>query len=105
MTDCLFIAISQGLAHYQPGQNAFTAVLPRSTATSIKAPPKKRGPRPQALRVAITMESDEERATRLNAARLAKATAYHKMSASSFTLTPHPSRPIHRATGAMRTSA
>ena len=98
-------ANAQGLAHYLPGQNAFTAVLPRSTATSTKAPPKKRGPRPQALRVAITMESTEERVARLNASRLAKATAYSKTSAASFTLTPHPSRPIHRATGAMRTSA
>lgn len=32
-----------GLAHYQPGQNAFTAVIPRTYAT----PPAKRGPKPK----------------------------------------------------------
>ena len=54
---------AMGLAHYQPGQNAFTAKAPVSTAT----PPKKRGPRTQRMRAQISMESFEDRQARLRA--------------------------------------
>jgi hypothetical protein len=53
---------AMGLAHYQPGQNAFTAKAPVSTAT----PPKKRGPRPSRAG-AISKETFEDRQARLRA--------------------------------------
>lgn len=51
---------AMGLAHYEPGQNAFTAKAPISTGT----PPKKRGPRPSRAG-AISKETFEDRQARL----------------------------------------
>lgn len=53
---------AMGLAHYEPGQNAFTARAPISTAT----PPKKRGPHPS-RGGAISKETFEDRQARLRA--------------------------------------
>jgi hypothetical protein len=55
--------MAMGIAHYLPGQNAFTACVPRSTVMRQAVPPKKRGPKSND-KTSVTSESFEERMER-----------------------------------------
>lgn len=58
---------AMGLAHYQPGQNAFTAVPPRGIGSDACTAPKKRGPNPNKSKLEkalISLETPAERRAR-----------------------------------------
>jgi hypothetical protein len=80
--------------------NAFTGCVPRSTAPDSCKPPAKRGPNAStAQQAANALRTNAERA----ADRLVKATAYQP-GTHNYAPNPTPSKPIHRATGAMRSA-
>jgi len=90
-----------GLAHYLPGQNAFTATVPRATSLGEHTPPKRRGRK--ASNGSITLETFAQRQER-KLAREKKITAFSTAAKNNFSTDPVPSKPVKTASSRFATA-
>jgi hypothetical protein len=83
-----------GLEDYLPGQNAFTACVPRSTAPDSKTPPKTGGrPAKDSQRFVLSVAKAERLAAQHKSITEFKQGSY----SGQFSINPVPSKKIHRA--------